>query len=308
MDEVIINNEAHTALAPVIISASRATDIPAFYAKQFMESLKKGYLFWTNPFNYKKTLILLKRVKLIVFWSKNPKPLLPYLDEVDKSGIDYYFNYTLNDYTKEGFERNLPALEKRIETFIELSKRVGKEKVIWRFDPVAIPSGQTIDFVIAKIGRIAAEIKSFTNKLVFSFVDTSYRKVQYKLKKENIQLLHFDANLKMQFVKALVEKLSEFDLKIATCAEEMDLSLFEIRSNKCIDNELIKEEFGANAQLMKFVEEIENKNKIKDKGQRKYCECIVSKDIGRYNTCGFSCVYCYAMFKNSPNKVADIFN
>jgi hypothetical protein len=306
--DIVVHKEKVEAIAPMILSVSRATDIPAFYARQFMESLCRGYLYWTNPFNNKKSLISLSGVQLIVFWSKNPMPLMPFLDRIDELGMGYYFNFTLNNYEKEGFEPNLPSLQKRIETFIELSERIGKEKVIWRFDPVIISSNQDVDAVIDKIESIASRLKTYTKKLVFSFVDTSYRKVQNKLKTNDIRLIDFDKATKRLFVEKLTERLAAYNLEIATCAEEIDFGSFGVKSNKCVDNELIKSVFNSNSKLVEFIKELETKNQIKDKGQREYCRCMVSKDVGRYNTCGFSCVYCYAMLKSSLNIDEDIFD
>ena len=102
-----INNDGGdqiNAAAPVIISASRSTDIPAFYAKWFFNRLKKGYCVWYNPFNWQKMYVSFARCRVIVFWTKNPKPILPYLHELDKRDIHYYFQVTLNDYADEFFE------------------------------------------------------------------------------------------------------------------------------------------------------------------------------------------------------------
>src|SRR5574344_3150016 len=128
------SGELVEATAPIIISASRSTDIPAFYAKWFFNRLAKGYCVWYNPFNQKPMYISFKNCKVIVFWTKNPKPILPYLHELDKRGIHYYFQVTLNDYIKERFEPNVPSVYERVETFKELSSIVGKERIIWRFD------------------------------------------------------------------------------------------------------------------------------------------------------------------------------
>ena len=115
------------ATAPVIISASRSTDIPAFYAKWFFNRLAKGYCAWYNPFNQQKMYISFGRCHVIVFWTKNPAPIIPYLPELDKRGIHYYFQVTLNDYVKEEFEPNVPSVEERVETFKKLSSLIGKE-------------------------------------------------------------------------------------------------------------------------------------------------------------------------------------
>ena len=124
------NGERVSAIAPVIISASRSTDIPAFFARWFINRLAKGYCVWYNPFNQQPMYISFKNTKVVVFWTKNPDPIIQYLPELDARGIKYYFQYTLNDYEAEGFEPNVRPLEERIETFKKLSQLVGKEKVI----------------------------------------------------------------------------------------------------------------------------------------------------------------------------------
>ena len=124
--------EVVDGVAPVIISASRSTDIPAFFARWFMNRLAKGYCVWYNPFNQQPMYISFEKTKVVVFWTKNPKPIIEYLPELDRKGIHYYFQYTLNDYEAEGFEPNVPSIDERIETFKGLSTLIGKEKVIWR--------------------------------------------------------------------------------------------------------------------------------------------------------------------------------
>ena len=130
------SGETVRAQAPVIVSASRATDIPAFYADWFFDRLEKGYSVWTNPFNGAKSYVSYARTRLVVFWSKNPRPLLPHLEKLREKGIRCYLHYTLNDYETEGLERGIPPLDERIGTFLRLSELLGKELVIWRFDPL----------------------------------------------------------------------------------------------------------------------------------------------------------------------------
>ena len=174
------------AIAPIIISASRSTDIPAFYAKWFFNRLAKGYCVWYNPFNrQQKIYVSFARCKVIVFWTKNPKPILPYLHELDERGIHYYFQVTLNDYVNEGFEPNVLSVEERIKTFRELSERIGRERVIWRFDPLILAPTITPRMLLSRIWKIGNQLKGYTDKLVFSFVDVkTYRKVQNNLMKE----------------------------------------------------------------------------------------------------------------------------
>lgn len=115
-EKVIITTdcgEKLEAIAPVIISASRSTDIPAFFSKWFFNRLKKGYCTWINPFNQQKQYISFSKCKVIVLWTKNPEPIIPYLHLLDEMGIHYYFQVTLNDYVNEKLEPNLPPLEKK---------------------------------------------------------------------------------------------------------------------------------------------------------------------------------------------------
>jgi len=125
----------------MIISASRRTDIPAFYADWFMTRIREGFFHRVNPFNSKQvSAFSLKPEHLdaICFWTKNPKPLLQHLDELDQQGYNYYFQFTLNPYNKT-FEPHVPALEERIATFKELAGRIGSERVVWRYDPIILP-------------------------------------------------------------------------------------------------------------------------------------------------------------------------
>lgn len=304
---IISDGTAIKAVSPIIISASRSTDIPAFYSRWFMNRLQKGYLKWINPFNQQSIYISFSDTRLIVFWSKNPKPLIKYLPELDDKGIHYYFQFTLNNYTEENFEPNLPVLEKRIDTFIQLSELIGKEKVIWRFDPLLLTNDLGILQLLDKIKSVGDKLHPFTEKLVISFADIEvYKKVKANLK--SAKILHKEFTIeKMQALAAgLTELNNEWGLKIATCAEIVNLDSYGIVHNKCIDDDLIIRLFPQDKKLMDFLGYAPERQGdlfggndkrryyLKDKGQRAACGCIVSKDIGQYNTCNHLCVYCYA--------------
>lgn len=326
MNEKIIitrdTGEAVEAVAPVIISASRSTDIPAFFARWFINRLAKGYCVWYNPFNQQPMYISFENTKVVVFWTKNPEPLIKYLPELDARGIHYYFQYTLNDYEKEGFEPNVASLEQRIETFKKLSDLIGKEKVIWRFDPLILSDQLTPRKLLQKIFHIGNRIKGYTDKLVFSFVDVrAYRKVQNNMvketslySKENVTSAEPDGALREVLVSGL-SKLREhwksegWEIELATCGEEVDLEKYNISHNRCIDGELMERIFPEDQELIYYLKtgklpepdlfgvipELPPKSRnLKDKGQRKACGCMISKDIGMYNTCRHFCVYCYA--------------
>lgn len=310
------------AMAPVIISASRSTDIPAFYAKWFFNRLAKGYCVWINPFNQQKTYVSFSRCRVIVFWTKNPEPILPYLHELDERGIHYYFQVTLNDYVGEGFEPNVPSVEQRVGTFRKLSDMIGRERVIWRFDPLIITPAITPRTLLSRIWKIGNMLKGYTDKLVFSFVDVrAYRKVQNNLVKEtgcftkdNVEDAEMNETQRKEIVEGLV-KLRDiwaeegWKLTLATCAEDMELGDYSIEHNRCIDGELMERVFGEDKELVYYLHTgkmpekdlfgvlpplPDKQRNMKDKGQRKICGCMISKDIGMYNTCRHFCVYCYA--------------
>ena len=288
-------------MSPVIVSASRSTDIPAFYADWFLERLKAGYSVWVNPFNQERYRVSFVDTRMIVFWSKNPKPMLERLDEVESLGFrQYYFQFTLNDYVTEGLEPNVPPVAERIDTFRRLARRIGKERVIWRFDPLLLSNYLTVDVLLEKIASIGHELQGATEKLVFSFADIqAYRKVGKNLSGTNCR--EFSSEEKIEFAKGLRDVNLSLGLEMATCAEDIDLSEYGIKHNKCVDDDLMVRLFHDDAKLMDFIgaeyDMIDGwtiKKSRKDKGQRKACGCIVSKDIGMYNTCPHLCRYCYA--------------
>lgn len=292
-------------IAPVIISASRATDIPAFYSEWLVNRLDKGYVRWVNPFNSKPQYVSFKKARVFVFWTKDALPLVPYLREFDNRGINYYFLFTVNDYEMEGLEPGLRSLDERIDTFSELSDRIGKDKVIWRFDPLILTDGISVDKLLEKVYKVGSRLSGNTNKLVISFADISdYRKVQSNLRKDKIKYVEFTSETMEKVAEGLYEINKEWGIEIATCAESIDLSRYDIRKNKCIDDELMIKLFQHDKELMDFLlvggNAEDRAKKIKDKGQREHCGCIVSKDIGLYNTCCHQCVYCYA--NSSPQS------
>jgi len=290
------------AIAPVIISASRSTDIPGFYSKWFVDRLNQGHVVWVNPFNRRSRYVSFEKTRVIVFWTKNPEPILRYLNEIDQKDIHYYFQYTLNDYENEGFEPGVPLIEKRIETFCRLSEKLGKARVIWRFDPLILTHKLGVDELLEKIRGIGDQIHAFTEKLVISFVDIdAYRKVRNNFRNHHIDGREFDSQNRANLAQGLEALNQSWNLKISTCGETADLKSYGIGHNRCIDDALMVRLFQADTRLMSFlgyrkgiIPGCDDWDYMKDKGQRKACGCIVSKDIGMYDTCGHGCIYCYA--------------
>ena len=160
------NGEVVAMQVPMIVSASRSTDIPAFYADWFFHRLKVGYSAWTNPFNGVKGYVSYKNTRFIVFWSKNPRPLLSHLDYLKERNIGCYIQYTLNDYEKEGMERGVRPLAERIDTFKQLVDKLGVGRVIWRFDPMILTDDISVDNLLEKVGNIGNQLQGYTEKLV----------------------------------------------------------------------------------------------------------------------------------------------
>jgi DNA repair photolyase len=317
-DKILIIDDAGSeriASTPVIVSASRSTDIPAFYSDWLVERLKKGYVKWKNPFNGEYSYVSFAKTRLFVFWTKNPKPMMGKLDYLDEKHYNYYFQYTLNDYVQEKWENGLPTLDERISTFINLSTKIGKDKVIWRFDPIIISKALKPDDVIKRIQSLGDQLHSYTDRLVFSFIDVeNYRKVKSNLSKLPVDIKELNRE-NMEYIAGEIACLNKkWNLKLGTCAESIDLNKYGIEHNRCIDDRLMLREFSDDTRLTKYLgydsDQLEcigytydekSYTKMKDKGQRKACGCINSKDIGQYDTCPHGCVYCYA---NSSHETA----
>lgn len=324
------NGEIVQMQIPEIVSASRSTDIPAFYADWFFHRLKVGYSAWTNPFNGVKSYISYKNTRFIVFWSKNPEPLLNHLVYLKERNIGCYVQYTLNDYENEKLEQGVPSLDQRIETFKRLVDKLGSGGVIWRFDPLILTDDINIDELLAKIERIGNQLKGYTEKLVFSYADIiSYKKVKANLEKNSIPYHEWTELQMLEFAERLSELNKKWNYTLATCGEKVDLLQFGIEHNHCIDDTLIIRRAYEDKSLMDFLKVkmypmptgdlFGNSEPLptdaiilpnntyathgdnRDKGQRLFCGCIVSKDIGEYNTCPHLCEYCYA---NSSKEIA----
>ncbi|MES0491447.1 MAG: DUF1848 domain-containing protein [Leptospirales bacterium] len=271
---------------PFILSASRRTDIPAFYAKQFIRDFRSGTFTPKNPFNGKPYTVHTDNVKCIVFWTKNPDPILPYLKTFTDNDITFYFQYSLNNYEKEKYEQGLPNLEHRLNSFYRLSEKIGPERVIWRYDPILLTNDLTIEKTADRIRFLAERLQGYTRKLVYSFARIDeYKKVLSRMNKNEIAWRK-PQPADITHLGKLFKELTQFKLEVNHCCEPPERVPTGIHHNKCIDPDLI-------SSLLKNISLIP---KLKDPGQRNGCGCIQSKDIGAYNSCHHRCVYCYAGF------------
>ena len=264
----------------MIVSASRRTDIPCHYSEWFCNRIKEGFLYVRNPMNFHQV----SRIDLsphivdcIVFWTKNPKPMMSRLEELDK--YKYYFQFTLTGYGRD-IEPFVPHKKKEmIPVFQKLSYQIGSSRVIWRYDPILFNEIYTEEYHIKAFGQIARALKGYTKKCVISFVDI------YLKNKRNMTALKVYEKEQAE-LEAFAAKLSEIShqngIRIASCAEKFDLAKYGIEHNCCIDKSLIEEITGYKIQS------------FKDKNQRIECGCMESVEIGAYDTCQNGCKYCYA--------------
>ncbi len=265
----------------MIISASRRTDIPAFFAGEFMEWVRTGVCPVRNPYSGKisNVSMLPENVECIVFWTKNTEPLLEYLPELSEN-YRFYFQYTLNAYDS-AIERNLPDKEKRCQTFREISEFAGREKIIWRYDPIIFSKDNTLnaEWHIRQFRDLAQRLAPYTEQCIISFMDFYGKCLK---RKECQQWREPSANEMLELAQNLSDIAKENGFIINACAEKLDMSAVGIGKAHCIDASLIERITGKRIFSGK------------DKYQRAECGCAVSRDIGTYGTCRHDCVYCYA--------------
>lgn len=264
----------------MIISASRRTDLPAFYSQWFFQRLQEGYVLVRNPVNPRQV----SRVSLapevvdgFVFWTKNPDPMLPWLDRLPD--CPYYFQVTLTPYGAE-IERNLPSKREVILPAVrQLARRIGPERVIWRYDPVFLTDQYSAAFHQKAFSQLARALKGVTVRCIISFLDW-YSPMERRFGSQRPQMI--DEGQMQALAAAFGQTAAENGMRIFTCAETADLSGFGLEHGCCIDRELLEQIGGRSLDLGK------------DRGQRAACGCAMSIDIGAYDTCPGGCLYCYA--------------
>ena len=218
-------------------------------------------------------------IDCIVFWTKNPRPMMKYLNELDSLGYNYYFQFTLTPYGND-IEINLPNKSVLIETFIELSKMISPKKLIWRYDPIFIDEVHSLQWHIDAFEKMCKSLNGYTNKCIISFIDI-YKSIKNRYRPMTESEVHAIA---FEF-----SKIAEaYKIDLSTCCEAYDLSQYNISHSSCIDADIIEEIIGCKLDIGI------------DRNQREHCNCVESVDIGVYNTCSIGCDYCYASSKVKP--------
>lgn len=274
----------------MILSVSRRTDIPNYYSDWFFNRIRDGYAYVRNPMNPRQiseVLLTPDVVDCIVFWTKNPAPMLRSLKEL--RDYHYYFQFTLTGYGKD-IERGVPhKRESMIPIFRELSQMIGKERVIWRYDPIIVNDRYSVSYHVNAFGQIAEALNGYTKKAVISYVDM-YSKIQKSM--EKIHMIELTPEEKLDMASKMSAIAHKNHMKIGACAEALDFRGAGVEKNSCIDRELIERLTGYPLKASK------------DKNQRKECGCVESVDIGAYNTCRNGCLYCYANYSEKSVALA----
>jgi hypothetical protein len=287
----------------MIVSASRRSDIPAFYSAWFMEQLRRGEVVIKNPFRpaQEKRVSLKKQdVDAFVFWTRDPRPLMKHLNEIERSGYPYYFLITVTGYPRL-LEPCTPRIEEAAIFFEELAGRIGRRRLIWRYDPVIFADGIAFDFHVNNFSNLAQLLSPFASRVIVSFFDP-YPKVERRLLKAGIAVEKAAGSREQQtdLLARFAAVAARSGLEIQSCAEAAlaagvplgdcarppvglgGCARPPVGPGKCIDEELLNELFGLKLLYRK------------DPAQRKLCLCQQSVDIGSYGTCRHGCLYCYA--------------
>ena len=263
----------------MIISCSRRSDIPAFYSDWFFNRIREGYVRVRNPMNPKQV----RRISLapadvdcLVFWTKDPAPMLRRLQLL--KDFTFYFQFTLTPYDKS-IEPHLPPKTGIVDTFLKLSEKIGHKKMIWRYDPILLSEGISIDYHTDHFGNMARQLSGHTEKCVISFIDM-YRHINSRMAGLSVRTPN---ESEMRTLAQNIGRIARgFGIKVETCAEKINRDDSGIEHGKCIDDRLISRLNGTTLNIGK------------DKYQRELCGCVASVDIGEYDTCGHGCRYCYA--------------
>lgn len=261
----------------MILSASRRTDIPCYYSGWLMNRLAAGYALARNPMNHAqlgKIPLTPDVVDCIVFWTKDARNIMPHLAAISGMGYRYYFQFTLTPYDNS-IEKNLRSKEAIEETFVELSDAIGKERVLWRYDPIILNGGFTVAYHKEHFRRLCEKLHRYTGSVTISFVDT-YAKLKSGLVREAAEDEIFALGA------FIGQTASDYGLIVQACCEKTDLTPYGINKASCIDKAVIEKICGCPLDL------------AADSNQRDGCGCMESIDIGAYDTCINGCVYCYA--------------
>ncbi|WP_243366916.1 DUF1848 domain-containing protein [Fundidesulfovibrio soli] len=267
----------------MIVSATRRADLPAHYAAWFLERARAGWCAVPNPFNalqVSRVSLAAKDVEAIVFWTRDPRPMIPHLAELDRLGLPSVFQFTLLEYPS-AIHPGMPPLVERIEAFRRLAGEIGPERVLWRYDPVLLCASAGTDYHLRMFEALCRELEGNTRRVTVSLMEP-YRKARRRLAAAGVDLLAPGEGAVGAMFKDMAAMAHGCGMEPASCADEAGLEALGFVPGACIDAGLIKRLF-----------EVET-SAGKDASQRPACRCAPSRDIGMYDACPAGCAYCYA--------------
>ena len=268
----------------MILNTGGRTDTVQYYTEWLLRRFEEGYVLTRNPLFPSKVQryeLSPDKVDCVVFCSKNYRPILPRLHEITDS-FPTYFHYTITAYGKD-IEPGVPSIKESMETLIDLSRLVGKQRIAWRYDPVLLTKEYTMERHLETFEEMAGVLAPYIDRCIFSFVEM-YKKLETNMP-ELIPLSQEDMNTLAKGLGSIAQK---YGIHIQTCGTNGDYTPYGIHSSGCMTLDIL-----GNANGIVF------KN-LKHKGLRQGCHCIESRDIGAYDTCLNGCKYCYA--NKNPKK------
>jgi hypothetical protein len=269
-----------------IVSVSRRTDIPAFYTPWFLERVRQGSCLVPNPCNAAQVSRISLRpedVACIVFWTRNPRPLLPYLPDLERAGLPPAFLFTLTGYPRM-LEPHRPAIGQSLEAFQELAVLLGPERVTWRYDPVVLSTATDVDYHLENFATLAEGLRGAASRVVVSLLEV-YRKNRPGLRalaRGGVDLLAPTSQDVERLFAGLAATAEANGMRIQACAQGGQGLGPEVPAGACIDAPWLEQGLGVALP------------RGKDPAQREHCLCLRSRDVGMYDSCVFGCRYCYA--------------
>ncbi len=267
----------------MIVSASRRADIPARFAPWFLNRVRAGWCAVPNPFNARqvsRVSLAPADVDALVFWTRDPRPLLPHLAELDARGLPSVFQFTLLEYPP-ALHPNLPPLGQRLEAFRMLADAIGPERVLWRYDPVLFSSVTDVEFHLRGFERLCRQLEGLTRRVTVSLFEP-YAKTRARLARAGVDLLAPDSGALRGLFRHMAAMARASAVEPLSCADDYGLDGLGFGPGACVDAELLRRVFGVDVAAGK------------DQGQRTACRCAPSRDIGMYDACDAACAYCYA--------------
>lgn len=263
----------------MIICASRRTDIPAFHSEWMMNRLRAGTVLVRNPMSRNlihRVDLTRRNVDCILFMTKDPRPMVPHLREIGSMGHMYVFQVTMTPYG--------PSLEPGVgpkgeinDSCIEISDRIGRDRMSWRYDPVIFNSMYGLEYHRRKFTMMCREASEWTDRCIFSFVDTYGKLSRF----QEAGLIRSVSKTEMVSFARMASKIAEdHGITLTSCCSKIDLEEFGIMCRGCLNREMMRS-LGVPYETM-------------DTPLRDGCRCVKSIDIGEYDTCDHGCVYCYA--------------